>query len=855
MATDVTTPRERAAGSNIYESPPRWRALASVSHKSVAKRFVVTGFVFFVLGGIEALLLRVQLMQPEFDFLSADQYNQIFTLHGSTMMFLFAVPVIEGMANYLIPLQIGARDLPFPRFNAFNYWAYLLAGTLIYSSILFDAVPDAGWFAYTPLSGPVYSSGIRMDFWLTGVTLAEISAIGAAVEFIASILKTRAPGMSLNRMPILAWSMLVTSVMLVMAFTPLVVGSLLLESDRLFGTTFFDDELGGSQLLWQHFFWIFGHPEVYVMFLPAAGMVSHIVQTFSGRPLVGYTFVVAAILAVGFLSMGLWVHHMFTVGLSDAAIGFFSAASLTIAIPNGIQVFAWVATLWSGRPRFQAPLLFSIAFMLIFVIGGITGVMVAVAPFDWQAHDTYFLVAHFHYVLIGGVVFPLMGAVYYWFPKVTGRMMSDRVGMVSCALAFVGFNVTFFPMHWTGLLGMPRRVYTYLEGTGWEGLNLWSSLGAFVLATGFALTLLNAIASYRNGEPAGANPWGADTLEWSIPSPAPAENFARQPVVTSRHPLWTLPEGEPAARPVDAQAEEESPSGVAGDVDASEAVAVVPARWRNTLGTGLLDARPLEVVHLSRPTFVPIVPAVGLAVLGIAAITKSLLVALVGLVLLLGGVVAWVVVNERERSEAVEDVPEAAPVRLNVSGPGGVGWWGLVLSLLILGVVLSSVVFSYYYLSFQNESWPPLLQDGYPPPVLLPTVAVVLVLLSLVPLHLARRRSREDPSADIGGTVAIALLLGFLAVLLDLLTWTVLVDFGPRTDAYTSAFFAVAVSVLAVAVLALAGVVLLAVATRVRRLHPRRDYLLRNFLSLWYFFVIVSVVAYLVLHLIPEVTS
>ncbi|HJR17532.1 MAG TPA: cbb3-type cytochrome c oxidase subunit I, partial [Gemmatimonadales bacterium] len=426
--------------------------LREVNNIPIAHRYMITGFGFFLLGGLLALLMRIQLGTPENTFLDAETYNQIFTMHGTTMMFLFVIPFIEALANYMLPLLIGTRDLPFPRMTAFSYWTFLFGGLFLYSSFFFGLAPDGGWFAYVPLTNIEYSPGLNLDFWDIGLSVAEIAALGAAAEMIVAILRMRAAGMTLNRMPLFAWAMLVTGVMIIFAFTPLIVGTAMLELDRKGITAFFKPEAGGKPLLWQHLFWVFGHPEVYIMFIPAAGIVSHVVQTFARRPLVSYTLMVLSIVATGFLSFGLWVHHMFTTGLAAVAMGFFTAASLAIAIPNGIQVFGWIATLWGGRPVWRTPLLFVVGFLVIFTIGGLTGVMVGAVPFDWQAHDSYFIVAHFHYVLIGGVIFPLFAGLYYWLPKVTGRLLSEKLGKWNFWLMFVFFNVAFFPMHLSGLL-------------------------------------------------------------------------------------------------------------------------------------------------------------------------------------------------------------------------------------------------------------------------------------------------------------------------------------------------------------------------------------------------------------------
>jgi cytochrome c oxidase subunit I+III len=515
-----------------------WGWLSEVSHLSIGRRYLVTAFVFFALGGIEAVLMRLQLSRPESQLIGPDLYDQIFTMHGTTMMFLFAVPVMEGIGICLVPLMIGARNMAFPRLNAYSYYVYVIGGLLLYAAFFVNTGPDAGWFAYVPLSGPQYGPGKRVDVWAQLVTFTELSALAAAVNMIATIFKHRAPGMSLNRMPLFVWAQLVTAFMTVFAMPAVMVSSSMLALDRLVATHFFNPAEGGDALLWQHLFWFFGHPEVYIIFVPALGMVSTIIATFTRRPVFGYTPMVLSLVATGFIGFGLWVHHMFATGLPQLGQSFFTAAGMMIAVPNGVQIFCWLATLWSGRPRFATPLLFVLGFVAIFVIGGLSGLMLAAVPLDLQVHDTYFVVAHFHYVLIGGAVFPLLGALYYWIPKLSGRRLSERVGKWSFWILFVGFNLTFFPMHQLGLHGMPRRVYTYPATMGWTGLNQLASVGAALLGTGVLLFIGNFLWSRRSGAPAGENPWSAGELEGSTSTPPPPNNILHVPTVRGRHPLW-----------------------------------------------------------------------------------------------------------------------------------------------------------------------------------------------------------------------------------------------------------------------------------------------------------------------------
>jgi len=514
--------------------------LSSVNHQEIGRRYILTAFIFLLIGGIEALLMRLQLAKPENTFLSAGNYNQIFTLHGTTMMFLFAVPVMEGMGIYLVPLMVGTRNVAFPRLNAFGYWMYLAGGLFLYGCAFFNMIPDAGWFAYPPLSGPQFSPGKGVDVWAQMITFTEVSALCVAVELIVTILKMRAPGMSLNRMPMFCWSMLVQSFMIIFAMPAVMIAStVFLLNDRTIGTHFVNPAEGGDPLLYQHVFWFFGHPEVYIIILPALGMVSSILETHTRRQIFGYPALVLSLVGNGFIAFGLWVHHMFATGLPEIGEAYFTAASMMIAITSGVQIFCWLATLWSGRLRLTTAVHFVFGFIFIFVMGGMTGVILASIPLDLQAHDTFFVVAHFHYVLIGGALFPLFAGFHYWFPKFTGRMMDERLGKLSFWILFIGFNLTFFPMHWLGMLGMTRRVYTYIPGLGWENANLAATTGAFVILCGGLIFIANALRSRGSGERAENDPWEASTLEWEAESPPAPYNFPNLPVITSRAPLWT----------------------------------------------------------------------------------------------------------------------------------------------------------------------------------------------------------------------------------------------------------------------------------------------------------------------------
>ncbi|MCW5982242.1 MAG: cytochrome c oxidase subunit I [Bryobacteraceae bacterium] len=589
--------------------------ITEVDHKSIGKRYIVTAFVFLLLAGIEALLMRLQLSRPENGFLDPDLYNQVFTMHGTTMMFLFATPVMEGFGLYFVPLMVGTRNVAFPRLAAFSYWMYLFGGIFLYAGFVTNTGADAGWFAYVPLSGPEFSPGKRVDFWAQMITFTEISALSTAVDLIVTILRMRAPGMSLSRMPLYVWAMLVQSFMIVFAMPAVMLASSMLLADRTVGTHFFNPGETADPLLWQHLFWFFGHPEVYIIFIPALGMISSIIETFARRPVFGYPAMTLSLIATAFMGFGLWAHHMFTTGLPPATEAFFTAASIMIAIPSGVQVFCWLATLWSGDICWSTALRFVLAFFALFVAGGLTGVMIASVPFDTQAHDTFFIVAHFHYVLIGGAVFPLLGAVYYWFPKFTGRLLSERLGRLNFWVTFVGFNLTFFPMHYLGLKGMPRRVYTYTPEMGWGALNLLATCGAAILAMGGLLFLGNVFWSMTSRRTAGNNPWAAATLEWAADSPPEPYSFQELPAVSSREPMWS--EAHDLAHV----------TGLAED-------------RRQTLVTSTVSARPQHRYSLPGPTLWPLLAALAVSSAFVGSVFRPIWV-IYGAILTFFALLGW----------------------------------------------------------------------------------------------------------------------------------------------------------------------------------------------------------------------
>ena len=521
--------------------------LTTADHKKIGLMYITYALVFLVIAGFEAILMRIQLWVPNNHFVSPQVFNRLFTMHGTTMVFFVGMPILFGWGNYLVPLMIGARDMAFPRLNAFSFWISAFAGVLLYFSYIggsglyaAGSAPDVGWFAYAPLTARVFSPGHSTDYWTLALLLSGVGSIGTALNIVTTILCMRCPGMKLSRMPLLAWLYLVMNGLVFVTVSPLTAAQIMLTLDRYLGSHFFDTQAGGSAVLWMHFFWIFGHPEVYVLVLPAFAFVNEIVPVFSRKAIFGYPAMVAASVGIGFISLSVWAHHMFTVGLGPAGNTFFVFATMVISVPTGIKIFNWLATIWGGRVIFATPMIFCVGFLFQFLVAGLTGIMLAAAPFDWQLGNSYFVVAHFHYVLVGAILFALFAAFYYWYPKITGRMMSETLGKWHFILFLVGFHLTFDFMHIPGLLGMPRRIYTYEAGRGWEGWNIIVGIGAFFQAAGTLVFVYNMLRSYKTGKAAGPDPWDAWTLEWSTTSPPPEYNFAVTPTVHSRRPLWDL---------------------------------------------------------------------------------------------------------------------------------------------------------------------------------------------------------------------------------------------------------------------------------------------------------------------------
>ncbi|MDQ4029078.1 MAG: cytochrome c oxidase subunit I [Actinomycetota bacterium] len=596
--------------------------LTTVDHKRIGVKYIYTSFVFFLLGGIQSLIMRAQLTDAGLNLVNPEAYNQLFSMHGITMMFLFAMPMFSGFGNYFVPLMIGTRDMAFPRLNAFGYWVFLAGGLFLYSSFLVGQAPNDGWFNYPPQALRLFTPGLNADFYSLGVIFIGVSSTGGAINFIVTILKMRAPGMTLNRMPIFVWGELAMALQIVFALPFLTAAAAMLFLDRRFGFHFFDAANGGDPVLWQHLFWFFGHPEVYIIALPGFGIVSALIPTLSRRPMVGYTYIVLAEMATALIGFGVWVHHMFATGLPTLTLSFASAASMMVVIPTGVQFFAWLATMVTGKLVLKTPMLFVLGFIIIFVIGGLTGPILGLVPIDQQVHDTYFVVAHFHYVLVGSAVFPIFAVFYYWLPKITGRLMDERPGKWSFWLMFLGFNLTFFPQHILGLLGMPRRIYTYDSGLGWEPHNLVSTIGAFMFAVGVLITMLNYMRSLRSGAQAGNDPWEGETLEWATTSPPPPYNFETIPTVRSREPVWDQPELRDGAQPPE-QGGHALESG------------------HQTLSTSVLDATPQAVVHMPHASPWPFALTLAMTVLLYGLLLGSWIVTVVGALGSVAGVMGW----------------------------------------------------------------------------------------------------------------------------------------------------------------------------------------------------------------------
>jgi cytochrome c oxidase subunit I+III len=780
--------RERLLAA--WKTPSGWRYWSEVNNTEVGLWYTTTAFLFFVFGGLLALAMRLQLAVPDNHLISADRYDELFTLHGSIMMFLFAVPIFEAVSIMILPQMLGARDLPFPRLSAFGFYCFLIGGVFVCASLAFGIAPRGGWFMYPPLTTE-YQRGPGPDVWLLGLSFIEVASIAAAVELIVGVLKCRPPGMRINLMPLYAWYILVVGVMILFAFPPLIAGDILFELERTLDWPFFDARRGGDPLLWQHLFWIFGHPEVYIVFLPSVALIAMMLPTFARTPIVGYGWIVLAAVGTGFLSFGLWVHHMYTTGLPGISLALFSAASEAVAIPTGIQFFCFIATLLVGRVVWRVSMLFILGGVATFVIGGLTGVMVALVPFDFQAHDSYFVVAHLHSVLIGGVIFPIVGGVHYFYPLVKGKKLSERLGRISFWLMFVGFNLTFLPMHFTGMRGMPRRVYTYSEGLGFDTLNLVSTIGAFVIASGLLIFFVDVLRPRKKQPLSERNPWNAGTLEWLAEMPDKPWGVRSVPEIDSRYPLW---DQKNFMRDVD--------EGRFYIPDAEEG-------FRETLVTSPIDAKPIQCLRVPGPTFVTLWAAAGTGGAFIFSTFHlwwlALASALVGLVAIL--IWAWtgtaVIPEKREKSIGL-----GLSLPLYASGPKSVGWWAMLITMLGDMTAFVALVFGYFFYFTAREDFPPKSQPELG--ATWPLVALAALIAAWLCTLLARRLNRLDRglafhAAVVGGAAlaiagSLALLAGprlagldpkshvYPAIVWTLVIWTVLhVGVGVLLQLYCSA--------------------------------------------------------------------
>lgn len=814
----------------VWKTPIGWRYWTSVNNTQVGLWYGGAAFAFMLFGGVLALLVRTQLAVPGNNFLSADFYNQAFTLHGTVMMFLFAVPIFEAVAIFLLPPMLGARELPFPRLGAFGFWSFLIGGVFVCGSIFFDAAPSSGWFMYPPLATDKAYSGIGADIWLLGLSFIEVASIAAAVELIVGIMKCRAPGMRINLMPLFAWYLLIVAGMILFAFPPLIAGDILFEMQRMFDWPFFDPTRGGDPLLWQHLFWIFGHPEVYIIFLPAIALMAMIVPTFSQRPIVGYSWIVLAAVGTGFLSFGLWVHHMFATGLPQISLAFFSAASEAVAIPTGVQIFVFIATMLAGRVIFSVPMLFGAGGLAIFVIGGLTGVMVALVPFDWQAHDTYFIVAHLHYVLIGGMLFPLVAGVYYYYPLINARMLSPRLGRTAFWLMFAGFNVAFFPMHLSGLRGMPRRVFTYPEGIGWDWLNLISTIGAYVFAAGVLVVVFDVVRPKHREPRSEQNPWKAGTLEWLD---EPEENWGVRsiPIIESRYPLWDQ-----------ADLMQKVNEGAYYLRSAKE-------NRRETLITSVLDAHPLQCQRVATSTTITIISAALLGGVFVALTFELWILALLSGIGTLSAILWWLWTGTGETPEKkTKDVGLGLRLPLYASGPDSVGWWAMFITMVGDGTAFASLIFGYFFYWTIHPDFT-LGQPG--PGMRWPMIALSLFVAAWAAMLGARRL---NASGWIDGA-RVALVAAFLLTLAASAAgfagpWQH--DMQPTAHVYPAIVWILVIWALAHAAVGSVMQLYCLARSLAGRLTREHDMELHNVALYWHFMAITAVITFAVIGLFPE---
>ncbi|WP_417601446.1 cytochrome c oxidase subunit I [Pararhodobacter oceanensis] len=832
LATPVPQAQQERSAAELraaWAPPKGWRYVTAVNNSEIGLWYALSAFGFMLLAGVLALLIRLQLALPENDLISADRFNQFFTMHGSAMMFLFAVPMFEAIAILILPALLGGRDMPFPRLSAFGFWCFVIGGVFVMGSLLFNAAPTAGWFMYPPLA--TQDEGPGSDIWLLGLSFIEIASIAAAVELIVGALKCRPPGMRVNIMPLYAWYVLVVGGMILFAFPPLIAGDFLFELERSFDWPFFDPTRGGDPMLWQHLFWIFGHPEVYIVFLPSIAIAAMIVPTVARRPIVGYSWIVLSAVGTGFLSFGLWVHHMFTTGLPNISLGFFSAASEAVVIPTGIQLFAFAATLIAGRVKMSLPMLWIAGALAIFTAGGLTGVMLAIAPFNWQVHDTYFIVAHLHYTLFGGMVFPVIAGVYYFFPFIRKKMLSERLGRWAFWLIFTGFNVTFLPMHLTGLLGMPRRVFTYPEAAGWGWLNMISTLGAFVIAAGFAVFVWDLLRPKGAQQQMPRNPWAAGTLEWSHDIPAEYWGARSIPHITSRYPLWDDPD-------------------LVARMDAGRYyLADSPHGHRETMVTSVIDASPELVQRVTGPTWITLLAALFTGGAFIFPTFHMYAPALVSGAFALVCILYWLWTSTaRPPAHEMRDAGLGLRLPTYASGPKAVGWWAVWITMLGDATAFASIVFGFFFYWTSKPDFPP--EDAiHAAPEL-----VALAVLSLTASWALTLAARQWNAAGHIGRARAALITAPLLTAGGAAALTLSVQaLEPTTHVYPAIIWALMIWVVAHALVGLIMQLYCLAGSLTGKLTPRYDADLWNITLFWHFLCLTVLVAGAVIGLAPGV--
>ncbi|MCF7702343.1 cytochrome c oxidase subunit I [Loktanella sp. M215] len=811
-----------------WDEPTGIAYWTAVNNDKVGAWYSLTALFFMLCAGVLALLMRVQLAVPDNQFLDADRFNQFFTMHGSAMMFLFAVPMFEAISILVLPAFLGARDMPFPRLSAYGYWCFLIGGVFVMGSVLFDSGPRGGWFMYPPLS--TMDEGVGADIWLLGLSFIEVASIAAAVELIVGVLKCRPPGMRVNLMPLYAWYVLVVGGMILFAFPPLIAGDFLFEMERSFDWPFFDPTRGGDPMLWQHLFWIFGHPEVYIIFLPSIAIAAMVVPTVAQRPIVGYSWIVLSAVGVGFLSFGLWVHHMFTTGLPTISLGFFSAASEAVVIPTGIQIFVFAATLMVGKVKKSLPMLWIAGALAIFTLGGLTGVMLAIAPFNWAVHDTYFVVAHLHYTLFGGMIFPVMAGVYYFYPFIRkGKMMSETLGRWSFWLIFTGFNAAFLPMHYTGMMGMPRRVYTYGESMDWGWLNMLSTVASFVIAAGFVVFVVDLLRPKKDFEGRQRNPWNAGTLEWA--HDIPEENWGTRtiPYITTRYPLWQQP-----------QLVERLDAGrfYLGDTEFGH---------RETLVTSVLDAKPLHIQRVTGPSYITMLAA---AFTGGAFIFPTFHIYVPAIICGAFAIVCvlyWLWTSTAIIPDApMGDVGLDLKLPRYASGSDAPGWWAVWITMLGDATAFASLVFGFFFYWTASDNFPP--QGATHANGTMVAAFAVLLSLSWVATRVARGVHRD-------GNVTLGRLLMAASIALTLAggaaVYGAVSALNPTEHVYPALICGLAVWLGAHLMLGVIGQGYCLARSLAGKMTPLYDADLQNVTLLWHFIALQSLVTAAVIGLLP----